>query len=129
MPAAEAATDESASSSESGSAAEPATAADVQSEAQVDIVDAPAGSIAELEGDPEMVPASDGDLETAVVAPIEDPAIPTEESPFADVATDAVPQQAGDPATDNLMNIQEPMTEEQAASAGEPVLDEDPGTR
>lgn len=73
-----------------------------------------------------MAPGSTDDLETAVIAPIEDPAIPSEEAPFADVPTDAAPQQPGDPALDNPME-QEPTTEEQAATAGEPVLDEGPG--
>ena len=101
-----------APAAEPESAPEPATADDAQAE----VVDAPAGSIAELEGDPEMAPAeSDG------VADAE----PGAGDPLADAPTSPTPQGVGDPALDNPME-QEPMTEEQAATAGESVLDEEP---
>ena len=117
---------------EAESVPEPATRTDVQGDAQTEIIDAPAGSIAELEGDPEMAPPeSDGipDAEPGGQdAPGGTDAVePGADDPLADAPTAPTPQGVGDPALDNPME-QEPMTEEQAATAGESVIDEEPGT-
>ena len=130
-------------------APEPPTAQDALGEEEADVSDAPAGSIAELEGDPEMSPANAEDVGPAVVdetpademladeSVVEDPVVePSTETdvvegndPLADAPTEPTPGQAGDSAIDTTMDNQAPLTDEQAASAGDPVLEDDSGTR
>ena len=127
---------------ETGTVPEPATAVDIAGEAQAETVDVPEGSIAELEGDPEMAapsvvnetPADDTTADESVVEePVVEASLEADAAgdgdPLADAPTEPTAGQAGDPAIDTTMDNQPPVTEEQAATAGEPVLDEDPGTR